>query len=95
MRQHKFFTRQRAAFTAVSSLTISLVLGFSGQAQAQTASTIDSVEFFNSKTGQYYRTDIASEITAIDQNSVASGWARTGQSYKLWRTQARAIGCAW
>ncbi len=90
MRQHKFFPRRRAASTAAISLAISLVLGFSGQAQAQTASTIDSVEFFNSKTGQYYRTDIASEITAIDQNSVASGWARTGQSYKLWRTQADA-----
>ncbi len=59
-------------------------------AHAQTAGTVDSIEYYNARTGQYYRTDVANEITATDQNAVASGWARTGQSYKLWRTQADA-----
>ncbi len=57
---------------------------------AQTTATVDSIEYINSRNGQYYRTDIAAEIAAIDQNAAASGWARTGQSYKLWRTQAVA-----
>jgi uncharacterized protein (DUF1800 family) len=57
---------------------------------AQTSATVDSIEFFNTRTGVYYRTDVASEIAAIDQNAAASGWTRTGQSHKLWRTQADA-----
>ncbi len=90
MRQHQFKTRRWAATTVAGSLAMILVFGLTGHAQAQVSSTIDSVEFLNSRTGQYYRTDIASEIAAIEQNAVASGWARTGQSYKLWRTQADA-----
>ena len=57
---------------------------------AQTAATVDSIEYFNSRSGQYYRTDVAAEIASIDQNGSASGWARTGQSFKVWRTQADA-----
>ncbi len=90
MRQQNSLMRRRSVATVAGSLAMSLVLGFAGTAHSQVGSTTDSVEFFNSKTGQYYRTDIATEIAAIDQNSVASGWARTGQSYKLWRTQADA-----
>ncbi len=74
----------------VGSLIAVCVLSGIGLADAQTTGTVDSIEFFNSRTGQYYRTDVASEITSIDQNSVASGWARTGQSFKVWRTQADA-----
>lgn len=59
-------------------------------ATAQTAATVDSIEYFNSRSGQYYRTDVAAEIASIDQSGSASGWARTGQSFKLWRTQADA-----
>jgi len=57
---------------------------------AQTTPTLDSIEYYNSRNGQYYRSDVSSEITAIDQSGAASGWARTGQSYKVWRTQADA-----
>jgi len=57
---------------------------------AQTGATVDSIEYINNRTGQYYRTDVAAEIAALDQHAVASGYARTGQSYKLWRTQADA-----
>ncbi len=90
MRQHKINTRRWRATTVACSLVTTLMLGISANVQAQVSNTVDSVEFFNSKTRQYYRTDIAAEISAIDQNAVASGWARTGQSYKLWRTQADA-----
>ncbi len=79
-----FARRNCFAATAVFGAMLALPL------QAQTAGTVDSIEFYNSRTGQYYRTDVANEITAIDQNTGASGWARTGQSYKLWRTQADA-----
>jgi uncharacterized protein (DUF1800 family) len=85
--QGKFFPK-RAAWAA----SLIVVAGFtvSTPSYAQTAGTVDSIEYFNSRSGQYYRTDVAAEIAAIDQNAVASGWARTGQSYKLWRTQADA-----
>jgi uncharacterized protein (DUF1800 family) len=57
---------------------------------AQTGVTVDSIEYINNRNGQYYRTDIAAEIAALDQHAAASGYSRTGQSYKLWRTQADA-----
>ncbi len=57
---------------------------------AQVNGQVDSIEFFNARTNQYYRTDMTAEIAEIDKNSTASGWVRTGQSYKLWRTQADA-----
>lgn len=66
------------------------VIATAWSATAQTSATVDSVEYVNSRTGQYYRTDVAAEITSIDQNSAASGWARTGQSYKVWSSQAGA-----
>ncbi|MFM7460088.1 MAG: hypothetical protein ACKO15_04520, partial [Burkholderiales bacterium] len=62
-----------------------------GSAVAQpSSSTVDSIEYFNSRSGQYYRTDVPAEIASIDQSGSASGWARTGQSFKVWRTQADA-----
>ncbi|MCA3039458.1 MAG: DUF1800 family protein, partial [Rhodocyclaceae bacterium] len=61
-----------------------------GSAVAQPSSTVDSIEYFNSRSGQYYRTTVPAEISAIDQSGSASGWARTGQSFKVWRTQADA-----
>lgn len=70
-----------------------LVGGFamlSTLASAQSIPTLDSIEYYNSRSGQYYRTDVTNEINSIDQSGVASGWARTGQSYKVWRTQADA-----
>ncbi len=74
----------------VRQLSISAALLVAGAAFAQTTPTVDSIEFYNSRTGLYYRTDITAEISAIDQNAAASGWARTGQSFKVWRTQADA-----
>jgi uncharacterized protein (DUF1800 family) len=74
-----------------ASLILSLVLLSAGATvSAQTTSTVDSVEYFNSRSGQYYRTDVPAEIASIDQSGSASGWARTGQSFKVWRTQADA-----
>jgi uncharacterized protein (DUF1800 family) len=61
----------------------------SAYAQA-TGNLADSVEYFNSKLGQYYRTDVAAEITALDQNTAVSGWVRTGHSYKVWRSASDA-----
>jgi len=61
-----------------------------GSAVAQPSSTVDAIEYFNSRSGQYYRTTVPAEISAIDQSGSASGWARTGQSFKVWRTQADA-----
>ena len=66
------------------------LLGIAAAATAQSPSTVDSVEYFNSRSGQYYRTDVAAEVASIDQSGSASGWARTGQSFKVWRTQADA-----
>lgn len=87
---NKLHTRRTRTKTAMAGLVAAGLLGLGLPAVAQTGNTVDSVEFFNSRTGEYYRTDITTEITAIDQNAVASGWARTGQTYRLWRTQADA-----
>ncbi len=86
----KLHTRRARAKTVVAGLLATGMMAMVLPAVAQTGNTVDSVEFFNSRTGEYYRTDITTEITAIDQNAVASGWARTGQTYRLWRTQADA-----
>ena len=59
-------------------------------AQTSAPSTVDSIEFVNQRNGHYYRTDVAAEIAQFDQHVAVSGWARTGQSYKVWRTQAEA-----
>lgn len=67
------------------------LIAAAGSVVAQpSSSTVDSIEYFNSRSGQYYRTDVAAEIASIDQSGSASGWARTGQSFKVWRTQADA-----
>ena len=89
------FTAHRARRRLPQQSLLALMLATSlmvtaGSAAAQTNSTIDSIEFFRSSTGTYYRTDVVGEIAAIDLNATASGWARTGQSFKVWRTQADA-----
>lgn len=60
------------------------------QAGNPAAATVDSIEYINTRNGQFYRTDVAAEIALLDQHAAASGYARTGQSYKLWRTKADA-----
>ncbi|NJR71948.1 MAG: DUF1800 domain-containing protein [Gammaproteobacteria bacterium] len=75
---------------AVPLLFALISLISSTSAIAQTSATVDSIEYINNRTGQYYRTDVAAEIAALDQHVAVSGYSRTGQSYKLWRTQADA-----
>ena len=87
--RHNFRCHMRSMVVAMS-LAASLSAIVNVPVLAQTGNTVDSVEYFHAQSGRYYRTDVTAEITAIDQNAVASGWVRTGQSYKLWRTQADA-----
>ena len=54
------------------------------------ADTVDSVEFYNAATKHYFRTEAATEAAGIDASMPASGWVRTGQNYKVWRTIADA-----
>jgi uncharacterized protein (DUF1800 family) len=89
----KMSTRQprlRSRIAFVAPFAVLLASAIASNVIAQTTPTIDSVEYVNSRTGQYYRTDIVAEITALDRNAAASGWARTGQSFKVWRTRADA-----
>lgn len=78
--------------SAATWVGIILASAFSTSTSAQTpaAGTADSIEFINLRNGQYYRTDVAAEIALFDQHTAVSGWARTGQTYKVWRTQADA-----
>jgi uncharacterized protein (DUF1800 family) len=81
---------QKRVFAAMQCAAIGLCLMIPQLSNAQTTATVDSVEYMNTRTGQFYRTDLAAEIAAFDRHTAQSGWVRTGQSYKVWRTQGDA-----
>jgi uncharacterized protein (DUF1800 family) len=58
--------------------------------QVASAATTDSIEYYNSIYGRYFRTESAFEINLVDTGGAGPGWVRTGQSYKVWRTVADA-----
>ncbi len=80
---------QARQFLLRTVAAVSLSAAALGPALAQ-AATADSIEFYNSQTGRYFRTESAFEINLVDTGGAGPGWARTGQTYKVWRTAADA-----
>lgn len=54
-----------------------------GGGNPQPGEDVLAVEFFHAGMGHYFITAIPAEINALDSGAV-SGWARTGQTFKVW-----------
>jgi len=60
-----------------------LATNFAGASAAMPASAVTAVEFRHAALDHYFITDRAPDIDALDSGGIA-GWARTGQSFKVW-----------
>ncbi len=60
---------------------------FAGKAVSFPALSVTSIEYFNAGLGHYFISNLQPDIDALDTGRIP-GWARTGQSFKVFPSQA-------
>lgn len=72
-----------AVYRSGESVRDNLAQNFSGAAATLPVIPVTAVEYFNATLVHYFISDLAPDIAALDAARIA-GWARTGQSFKVW-----------
>ncbi|MBL8510338.1 MAG: DUF1800 domain-containing protein [Betaproteobacteria bacterium] len=81
--------KKRFLHRHAATCALPMLMGLVAATSPAQAAVVDSIEFYNRITTRYFRTELPAEAAYVD--SLASlGWARTGQSYKVWPTAADA-----
>jgi hypothetical protein len=62
-------------------------INFAGANMSVQAAPVTSVEFFDPSLNHYFISSLAPDIDALDSGTIA-GWVRTGQSFKVYPSQA-------
>jgi hypothetical protein len=65
------------------AIVAALAVDFAGQSASMPSLAVTAVEWRNAALDHYFISDRAPDIDALDTGRIA-GWARTGQSFKVW-----------
>jgi len=79
------------SLTRAGAIVANAATNFSGVTAAAPVTPVTTVEFYNAALDHYFISPLQPDIDALDSGRIA-GWARTGQSFKVFPTAAAGGG---